>query len=476
MLQCHEDGQQLIVLDRIHANVIFLVGSLLYMPVSIWDVIVERRKQQDMAVEAENAYFMDDDASSTLQLQAQQQEHWLYLFTLLLATLAYLLNGLLETKMSIDDYQREMERLLQLPPSSTSQQPLQHELHELHELPLPQQKKHEALPVPPTLTSSPPPSSWISPSTLLQDDSHGQLDKRVLLLPDLHCFHPQLHSPLVEISPRFKHDIINGGLFCIAAALEFAFSIVGRSKILLSLSAHCYVANALLTIWLRRRQQQQDNDNVHSTRFDPSILLVHAGDWLFLVGATLDATGTWLELLGYLKEPAGLWLLSSVAWLTDSLLYLAADVMNLQQEEEEKATRQQQQQEDEEYNNRIVSDNDDDDNVCDTKKAYPPTFPHYHIVHESTKELVEFRSDRRANRADQSDDTANNYQLQEDNSNDDETRNVAKVLARVNNNNNNNNNNIIIKTPPLPALMDRTDFDSGSLVTPYVAADGVNFV
>jgi hypothetical protein len=204
--------------------------------------------------------------------------------------------------------------------------------------------------------------------------------------------------------------------------------------------------------------------------------LVHAGDWLFLVGATLDATGTWLELLGYLKEPAGLWLLSSVAWLTDSLLYLAADVMNLQQnEDEETATRrqQQQQQEDEEYNNRIVSDNDDDDNVCDTKKAYPPTFPHYHIVHESTKELVEFRSDRRANRADQNNNTANNYQLQEDDddiNNNDETRNVAKVLALV------NNNNVIIKTPPLPALMDRTDFDSGSLVTPYVAADDVNLV
>ena len=447
MLECHEDGQQLIVLDRIHANVIFLVGSLLYMPVSIWDVIVERRKQ-DLALESsENAYyFMDDDASSNLELQAQQQEHWLYLLTLLLATLAYLLNGLLETKMSLDDYQREMERLLQLPPSSSppssppsspSQQQLQ-----LQELPLQQ---------------GPP-----SPSPLLQNDSDGQPDKRVLLLPYLHFqLHPHhLHSPPVEISPRFKHDIINGGLFCVAAALEFAFSIVGRSKVLLSLSAHCYVANALLTIWLRRQ------DDFHPTRENPSILFVHAGDWLFLVGATLDATGTWLELLGYLKEPAGLWLLSSVAWLTDSLLYLAADLMNLREEE-----AQEEQQQDHGGGGLGGVNDGDVDNIRDEKNTNHPS--HYHHHHqESTNEMVEFRSNRVPIGDNRHDDTTSHYQLQQENE-DDQTMNVTTVLA-VDTNNNYNNNKII--KPPLPALMDRTDFDSDNLVTPYVAADDVNLV
>jgi hypothetical protein len=87
------------------------------------------------------------------------------------------------------------------------------------------------------------------------------------------------------------------------------------------------VANALFTLRLRSEDEFAPGD--------PSLLIIHAADWLFLVGACLDATGTWLELSGYLKEPASLWLLSSVAWLTDALLYLAADAFKLDEEEQE---------------------------------------------------------------------------------------------------------------------------------------------
>jgi len=306
MQECHTDElHNLLAYEKIHANVAFLIGSLLYMPVSIWDVIVENRRhdQYQSLVTAQQLLLDDDEVAANLlymddafiEFENQvEEEHWLYLLTLCLATLAYLVNGLMETKMAYDEYYREIERLEKLTVNGT---------------------KEVLLELPPTTLND----TNDYDELLLQQQQQQQQDEGKQQQP---------HSDASErISPRFKHEIINGFLFCIAATLEFAFSIIGRSTFLLSLSAHCYVANAMLTIWLR----QQDKFNPR----DPTVYFVHGGDWLFLLGACLDTSGTWLEMSGYLKEPAKLWLMSSIAWLTDSLLYLAADAMNLRDDETE---------------------------------------------------------------------------------------------------------------------------------------------
>jgi hypothetical protein len=321
MLECRDETKNLIVLDRIHASIIFLVGSLLYLPVSIWDLVCERRMQdqddgtssfttaQQVLMDDDQAaadLLYMDDAFATFQREVQRHQ-WLYLLTLHMATFSYLLNGLLETKMAYDDYFREAQQLRQL-----------------------HQQQQEFLLLPPSKDQPPPELPPLPPPPPPTPEQQQQL--LLLLLEDQnqsgqHLLPPDQHPKMPKVARQFKHEIMNGLLFCLAATLEFLSSLLGQSKLILSLSAHCYVANALFTLRLRSEDE--------FVAGDPSLLIIHAADWLFLVGACLDATGTWLELSGYLKEPASLWLFSSVAWLTDALLYLAADIFKLEEEEEE---------------------------------------------------------------------------------------------------------------------------------------------
>jgi hypothetical protein len=444
MLQCHEEPKSVIVFERIHANVIFLVGSLLYLPASIWDFVVERKEQDFLAHASANAattaqqILLDDDAAAAellymddafaeFELEVQQQ-HWLYLFTLLLATLAYLVNGLLETKMAQDDYHREKQSLLK------------------------QYRQQQLKSLSPSKTS-------FSFKQLEEDDEHTNPSSS----SSQHDALPHVQLPVTPTAPRiparFKQEIFNGCLFTLAATLEFLYSIYGRSVFLLSASAHCYVANALLTLWLRR---QSPDFNAGGIGINPATLFINAADWLFLLGACLDATGTWLEMLDCLKQPAALWLLSSLAWLTDALLYLVADSFHLP---------------DEDLN---VFDDDDDDGEYGAMDGTLPPKPT-----TSPRAAVLQGEGRDGNRA--------MYCLDDDNVMDDEEDGIVLAFHM---------NQTAQQTPPSQQLdtladvlvgttpstsptvasvaatttstfvMDKNDYDqSESIVTPYVAAD-----
>lgn len=131
-----------------------------------------------------------------------------------------------------------------------------------------------------------------------------------------------LSSPSQDqrIIPR-KLDIANGLLFTTAATLELTYALTGRKLVFSSISSHVYVANALLTLYLRRNADMSSRP----------ARMVRAGDVLFLLGASLDTTGSYLEMAGKLTNPAALWLTSSLSWLTDAILYLIADKISLEE-------------------------------------------------------------------------------------------------------------------------------------------------
>ncbi len=195
------------VIERLKANSFFLVGSILYLPVSIWDLVAQEKELAD------------------------PEEKFIYLFVWVAATLAYLLNGLLETKTAFQTY----------------------------------------------------------------------------------------HT-LKAAGERAKFGgITNGLLFTTAAIFELLHVILGRRIILISISAHVYVINALYTLWLGRK------DHV-SSRPDR---MTKAGDVLFLVGASMDLTGTYLDIAGKLSNPAGYSMMTTLAWFTDALLYFVANKISL---------------------------------------------------------------------------------------------------------------------------------------------------
>jgi hypothetical protein len=113
--------------------------------------------------------------------------------------------------------------------------------------------------------------------------------------------------------------IFNGLLFTFAATFELLHVIFGRNIILLSISAHVYVLNALYTLWLGRKYGI-------STVPDK---MTKAGDVLFLLGASMDMTGSYLEIAGKLSNPAGYSMMTTVAWFTDALLYFVANKISL---------------------------------------------------------------------------------------------------------------------------------------------------
>lgn len=195
------------VIERLKANSFFLVGSILYLPVSIWDLVAQEEELPN------------------------PEEKWIYLFTWVAATLAYLLNGLLETKTAYTTY-------------------------------------------------------YALKSTGQRANLGG---------------------------------ITNGLLFTTAATFELLHVIIGRRIILISISAHVYVVNALYTLWLGRKHHV-------SSRPDR---MTKAGDFLFLVGASMDLTGTYLDLTGRLSNPAGYSMMTTLAWFTDALLYFVANKISL---------------------------------------------------------------------------------------------------------------------------------------------------
>ena len=195
------------VIERLKANSFFLVGSILYLPVSFWDLVAQEK-----------------------DLPNPDQKKF-YLFLWIAATGAYLLNGLLETKTAFATH-----------------------------------KNRKAM------------------------GKTGRIG-----------------------------GIFNGLLFSFAATFELLHVIFGRNIILLSISAHVYVINALYTLWLGRKDG-------FSSRPDR---MTKAGDFLFLLGASMDLTGTYLDIAGKLTNPAGYSMITTLAWFTDALLYFVANKISL---------------------------------------------------------------------------------------------------------------------------------------------------
>jgi hypothetical protein len=221
IMECNTAGK------RMKANGYFLIGSILCLPPSIYDVIV---KDEDEDEEADNNGGMDID---------------IFMILLIFGTLAYFANGVLEMRIAYVD-------------------------------------------------------------------------------------HEELRKMGVERPPR--GDLVNGGLFAVAAVLELLSVLViirddhdHVQLILFSLSTHFYITNALLTLWLR------NNADLSSS----AAKLVRLGDFLFLGGAGLDLTGSyWKVLLADNNDHADvtmsnniavLWLISSIAWFVCAMCYQAAD-------------------------------------------------------------------------------------------------------------------------------------------------------
>jgi hypothetical protein len=222
-MECNTVGK------RMKANAYFLIGSILCLPASIYDVIVKDEDEDDDE-EADNNGGMDIDN--------------IFMILLILGTLAYFANGVLEMRIA-------------------------------------------------------------------------------------YVGHEELRKMGVERPPR--GDLVNGGLFSVAAVFELLSVLViirddhdHAELIFLSLSTHFYIANALLTLWLR------NNADLLSS----AAKLVRLGDLLFLGGAGLDLTGSYLEILSadtnnhnimMSNNIAGLWLISSIAWFVCAMCYQAAD-------------------------------------------------------------------------------------------------------------------------------------------------------
>jgi hypothetical protein len=217
--------------ERVKANSFFFIGSLLYLPVSIWDLVA-----------------VDGNSSKP------PVEYLSYNIILVAATVAYLANGLYETRTA---YRASLKLKLKQ-------------------------------------------------TTTITNETSASSRK------------PQKTG---------RKDILNGLLFTIAATFELSYVLAGRTSILLlSLSAHCYIANALLTLWIRRKAD---------IRLSLPARMIRAGDILFLVGAGMDTTGTYLEAANLLSQPAALWVVSSAAWFIDAVLYLLADKISLDEEQQQ---------------------------------------------------------------------------------------------------------------------------------------------
>lgn len=201
------------LLNRAKANLFFFMGSVLYIPVSIW------------AVRAENQGLGSPD------------DHLTYVAILVAATLSYLSNGILETWLAYKAYQKVKAS--------------------------------------PDTTDSPPIGA-----------------------------------------------IVNGLLFSLAATLELSYSLIGRQIALLNMSALCYIANAVFTLYLRR----------HDDMASRPARMIRAGDILFLLGACLDFTSTYMERNNMLDQYGAFWLSSSLAWFINSILYLVADKISVDEE------------------------------------------------------------------------------------------------------------------------------------------------
>lgn len=223
IMECNTAGK------RMKANGYFLIGSILCLPPSIYDVIVKDEDEDD-----------DDEADSDGGMDID-----IFMILLILGTLAYFANGVLEMRIAYVD-------------------------------------------------------------------------------------HEELRKIGVERPPR--GDLVNGGLFSVAAVFELLSALViirddhdHVELIFLSLSTHFYIANALLTLWLR------NNADLPSS----AAKLVRLGDLLFLGGAGLDLTGSYLEIIlsadtnnhniMMSNNIAGFWLISSIAWFVCAMCYQAAD-------------------------------------------------------------------------------------------------------------------------------------------------------
>ena len=310
------------VCDKIGiGNLLFLIGSILFLPPSILDIIWANEEEKEVV------YDGDDDLSD----DADDNDPIYYILMTFFATSCYLANGLLdmhaaytETRSSKNNTNPGDIITVQSVRSKQSQQ-LQRQIDDtcnpgyvgvVGEADDGSGSDRDA----DSISSASSSSSSLSSTTLSVATQEQQ----------------RIGSSFVRTTMKTKKRIktfvllLNGGLFGIGAMAEFLS--LYRVEFLI-ISTSLYLISAVLTI--HSNNDCTASSSSATTRRTTEKCLTLGGDLCFLLGCMIDIVGTYMEIIVYQKDTsksenplfvAWIWMASAIAWFVTAILYILADL------------------------------------------------------------------------------------------------------------------------------------------------------
>ena len=285
------------------STLFFLIGSILYIPPSVFDIIWaiqdEKAKQEGIEVDTYYDYDGDDDGDSS--------DPFYYRALLVCGATCYLINGLLDMRASYKCGTGTCRHVACFSPTN----PLCVCCAPLCCTPLPScfdiinENIDAAL------------CYYIdddneNPFFIDEDDDISDTDSDI--------------SPSKEGKERGDEDdddntksmiLLNGGCFAVAAISELLSMYISPLQYASSL---IFLLSAFVTIYLNR----------FYGRIPKSHTMIHFGDMLFLVGSLIDVFSVFLDNFHGDKVSdlniACAWMASAIAWFVDAILYILADL------------------------------------------------------------------------------------------------------------------------------------------------------